>query len=99
MFEYGNLSKFNINELWLIMICLGGMFIGGLVAQITSAVLYSMNRIKLLVLISVFTYTIFTIIKIINFYFFGIIGIAITLSIYSIVELITQISIIKIKLK
>ncbi|CAK0772841.1 Virulence factor MviN [Gammaproteobacteria bacterium] len=88
---HGNVSVENAKELWWIMIWLSGVFIGGAMAQMSSSSFYASGDTKTLVKISIISYTIFVVCKIASFYYWGVIGLAITTSIYYIMNLSIQI--------
>jgi putative peptidoglycan lipid II flippase len=88
---HGNVSSSNINELWWIMICLGGMFVGGAVGIISSTSFYAAGNTSTPTRISMATYTVYIPCKVVAFYFWGVMGLAIATSIYYIVDLSVQI--------
>jgi peptidoglycan biosynthesis protein MviN/MurJ (putative lipid II flippase) len=96
---YGNVTNENISDLWLIMLCLSGMFVGGVMAQISSSLFYALNYFSTITKISVVTYTLYTVLKIVSFHFFGIYGLALSYSIYSLSDLFFQFIFLKNKLK
>ncbi len=88
---HGNVSTSNVVELWWIMIWLGGMFIGGAMGQICSTSFYACGDTITPTRISMFTFTAYIPGKLIVFYYWGIAGLAITTSIYYMVNLLLQI--------
>ncbi len=79
---HGNISADNVKELWWIMVCLGGMFVGGAVGQIASSTFYSIGDTTTPTRMSMLTYTVYIPCKALFFYFWGVAGLAIATSIY-----------------
>lgn len=92
---YGNVSANNVAELWWVMIWLGGMFIGGAMGQISSSSFYACGDTVTPTQISMITYTVYIPTKVAAFYFSGVMGLAITTSIYYITNLSLQIYILR----
>lgn len=92
---HGNVTVNNINEIWWIMIWLGGMFIGGTVGQITSSTFYSIGDTITPTRMSMFTYTLNIPIKVAAFYFGGMVGLTIAISIYYVTNLLLQIYLLR----
>ena len=88
---YGNFESKSVNQLWWIMIWLGGMLIGGSAGQIASSTFYSKGDTVTPTRISIITYTIYIPVKIVIFYFFGIFGLAIVTSVYYLANLLLQV--------
>ena len=88
---HGNVNAGNVRELWWIMIWLAGMFMGGLVGQICSSTFYACGDTLTPTRISIISYTAYIPVKVGAFYLFGVIGLAITTSIYYLVNLSLQI--------
>lgn len=88
---HGSVNTNNISKLWWIMLWLSGMFIGGMIGQITSSTFYSMGDTTTITRLSVFSYTAYIPCKAAAFYFWGIFGLAIITSIYFITNLSIQI--------
>jgi putative peptidoglycan lipid II flippase len=83
---HGELKSNNIHDLWWILVCLGGVFIGGSVGQIFSSAFYASGDTITPVKISSITFSIYIPCKVAMFYIFGIKGLAITTSIYYITD-------------
>ncbi len=79
---HGNVSAENVEELWWIMIWLGGVFVGGAVGQICATSFYASGDTITPMRMAVVPYTLFIPIKAIVFYFWGVIGLSIATSIY-----------------
>lgn len=86
-----NISADNVEELWWIMIWLGGMFVGGVAGQICSSSFYACGDTITPTRMSMLTYTAYIPSKVAAFYFLGVIGLAIATSIYYITNLSLQV--------
>ena len=84
---HGSVSNSNVDNLWWIMIWLGGMFFGGATGQISASSFYACGDTITPTRLSVFTFTVYIPGKIIAFYFLGIMGLAIVTSFYYLVNL------------
>jgi putative peptidoglycan lipid II flippase len=84
---HGNITASNITQLWWIMIWLSGMFIGGVMGQICSSSFYACGDTTTPTHISMMTYTVYIPTKIVAFYLWGVSGLAITTSIYYVINL------------
>jgi len=84
---HGNVSTRNVEELWWIMIWLGGMFVGGVAGQICASSFYACGDTITPTRMSMFTYTAYIPGKVAAFYFWGVMGLAIATSIYYITNL------------
>lgn len=78
----GNVSASHVYELWWILLWLGGMFIGGAVGQIASSSFYACGDTKTPTRMSMFSYTAYIPAKVAAFYYFGVMGLALTTSVY-----------------
>lgn len=79
---HGNVSASNVTELWWIMIWLSGVFIGGIIGQISSASFYALGDTKTPTRIGIYTYTFYIPGKLILFYFYGVLGLALMTSVF-----------------
>lgn len=87
---HGNVSVDNVVELWWIMIWLAGVFIGGLLGQISSSSFYALGDTSTPTTIGIYSYSFYIPIKLICFYYFGISGLAITTSVFLVINFILQ---------
>ena len=88
---HGNVSIENVNELWWIMIWLGGMFIGGVMGQICSSSFYACGDTITPTHMSMITYSVYIPSKVIAFYFLNVVGLAIATSIYYMANFLFQV--------
>jgi putative peptidoglycan lipid II flippase len=88
---HGSISAANVNELWWIMIWLGGMSVGGIMGQISSTSFYALGDTTTPTRLSIFTFTAYIPCKVAAFYFWGVMGLAIATSIYYMTNLSLQI--------
>jgi putative peptidoglycan lipid II flippase len=87
---HGAVTAENVRLLWLIMISLGGFFIGGTMGQITSKTFYAMGDTRTPTRLSVVLYTVYVPAKIAVFFAYGLMGLAVMVSVYTIVSLALQ---------
>lgn len=78
----GNVTESDVYDLWWILIWLGGMFVCGVAGQISSAAFYARGDTQTLVRASVISYTAYVPAKVLAFHFWGVMGLALTTSIY-----------------
>ena len=79
---HGGVSEHNIAQLQSILICLGGVFIGGALGQILSSAFYAMADTVTPTKIGAVVFTLGIALKITGFFLMGILGIAIGSSLY-----------------
>ncbi len=87
---HGGITPGNLHSLWLIMIALTGTFVGGALAQVTAGAFYATGNTKTPTKLSVVVYSFFIPLKIAAFFKYGILGLAITMSAYSLTNLVVQ---------
>ncbi len=87
---HGNVTPENIEQLWWIMIWLGGLLIGGNVGEISSSTFYSCGDTATPTRMSIVTYTAYIPSKVAAFYAFGTFGLAIATSLYYLTNLSLQ---------
>ncbi len=87
LLSYGNFNTGNVEQLWLILIYLSGMFFGGIVGQVATSAFYATGDTVTITLMATFTYTVYLPIKITAFYIWGISGLAASTSIYLIINM------------
>ncbi|MGZ8186000.1 MAG: lipid II flippase MurJ [Methylobacter sp.] len=87
---HGNLSAGNVKELWWIMIWLGGVFVGGVVGQISSSSFYAIGDTSTPTRLGIYSYTVYIPVKLALFYYFGILGLAVTTSTFFILNFFLQ---------
>lgn len=79
---HGGVTRGNVLLLWSLMVALGGTFLGGAVGQVTSIVFYSAGDTRTPTRLGIITYTIYVPLKILAFLKFGLIGLAVSSSIF-----------------
>lgn len=94
---HGNVSANNVAQLWWIMIWLGGVFGGGAMAQISSSSFYALGDTSTPTRLGIYSYTLYIPIKIALFYYFGVMGLALSTSMFFVVNLYLQNHLLKIK--
>ncbi len=91
IFESRDMSEEQLSLLWWIMICLVGIFIGGAGGQITTAAFYTRGDTRTPMKLGMWVYTIYVPIKILVFFRYGLIGLAISTSLYFAVNFLLQV--------
>ena len=87
---HGNVSANNVETLWWIMLCLGGMFIGGAMGQISSSSFYASGDTKTPTRIGIYSYTFYVPAKFAMFYYFGVLGLALVTSMFFAINFFLQ---------
>ena len=80
----------NLHTLWLTMIALGGMLVGGALVQANTGAFYGMGNTRTPMKASTLLYTLYIPLKILAFFKFGLIGLAATMSTFWVVNSVTQ---------
>ena len=86
VFGNGVLETKAIDDLWLLMISLGMVWIFGLTGQIISSAFYAMADTITPTRIGVAGFTLGIALKVVGFYFYGVIGIAIATGVYTLIN-------------
>jgi putative peptidoglycan lipid II flippase len=86
LLDYGKINPDNVKELWWIMIYLAGVFMGGALGQVFSSAFYAIGDTATPTRMSLITYTIYIPGKISAFYYFGVTGLALSTSVYYVVN-------------
>jgi putative peptidoglycan lipid II flippase len=84
-----------VRTLWLIMLALLGILASGTVGQITSVAFYAMGDTKTPTRLSILTFLIYVPLKVIIFLRYGLIGLAVTTSIYFVTNFVLQLFILE----
>lgn len=87
---HGNVSADNVKTLWWIMIWLGGMFVGGAMGQISSSSFYASGDTSTPTRIGIYSYTFYIPAKLVLFYYSGVMGLALTTSVFLLTNLFLQ---------
>jgi putative peptidoglycan lipid II flippase len=87
----GGVTLGNVHLLWWILVALVGFFVCGASGQITSTTFYAMGDTRTPTRLSIWTYSIYIPVKVIVFLHYGLIGLALTTSVYIAVNLLLQI--------
>lgn len=91
IFSWSDMSEEHASLLWWIMICLVGIFIGGAGAQLTTAAFYTRGDTRTPTKLGVWSYTLYVPIKILVFWKYGIIGLAVSTTLYFAANFLLQI--------
>ena len=87
---HGNVSAGNVIDLWWIMLWLGGVFVGGVMGQISSSSFYASGDTTTPTRIGIYSYTFYIPAKFILFYYYGVMGLAVITSIFVLVNFLLQ---------
>ncbi|HEX8685357.1 MAG TPA: lipid II flippase MurJ, partial [Pyrinomonadaceae bacterium] len=80
----------NVHALWLVMLALAGAFAGGVSGQVASGAFYAMGDTKTPTKVSAFIYTLYLPLKIAVFLGYGLLGLAVTMSAYFLLNFLAQ---------
>lgn len=92
---YGSLHADKVQELWWIMIWLGGVFVGGAMGQICASSFYACGDTITPTRMSVVTYTVYVPCKVVFFYLWGVKGLALITSIYYMSNFLLQVYLLR----
>jgi putative peptidoglycan lipid II flippase len=87
---HGAVTEANVRTLWLIMLGLGGMFVGGAMGAITTSSFYARGDTRLPTRLGMITYTIYIPIKVIAYSLGGVLALAISVSAFYLINLVLQ---------
>jgi putative peptidoglycan lipid II flippase len=90
VFSSKKFTDSNIHTLWLIMIGLGGYWIGGLLGNLTSNTFYAKGNTVTPTIIGVVLFTVYLPMKFILFTKYGVDGLVLTISIYYLISVVLQ---------
>lgn len=83
-------SSADLNLLWQVLVALGGVLVAGWIGVLTTTALHAAGDTRRPMWLSVATYTLYTPIKFLAFSQFGLLGLAVTSSLYYLVNLAGQ---------
>jgi peptidoglycan biosynthesis protein MviN/MurJ (putative lipid II flippase) len=83
---YGKFGAEQINMLWQLMVVLGGMLVAGVVGQLASNCLYALGKTSVVVRLAMVNFFICAAIKVVAFNAVGIVGIAIGIVAYQVLN-------------
>jgi peptidoglycan biosynthesis protein MviN/MurJ (putative lipid II flippase) len=95
LFGHKHFDAQNISILWCLLIALGGLWVGGGMGSITSSAYYAKGDTRTPTKIGIWTYTAYVPLKILAFYLFKLGGLAVSISIFSVVNFILQMYFLK----
>jgi putative peptidoglycan lipid II flippase len=87
---HGAVTEANVRTLWLLMLGLGGMFMGGALGSVTTSSFYARGDTRLPTRLGMITYTIYIPIKIIAYSLGGVLALAISVSAFYLINLLLQ---------
>jgi peptidoglycan biosynthesis protein MviN/MurJ (putative lipid II flippase) len=95
MIGHGGITEQNVHSLWLIMIALLGVLVGGTVGQVTAVAFYAMGDTRTPTNLFIVTFTIYVPIKVITFLYYGLMGLAIATSVHLVLNFLLQLAILE----
>jgi peptidoglycan biosynthesis protein MviN/MurJ (putative lipid II flippase) len=87
---HGGITPDNVRALWLIMMALAGTLVGGALGQVTAGAYYAAGNTRTPTKISTILYSFFIPLKIASFFRYGMLGLAVTMSAYSLTNFLVQ---------
>jgi putative peptidoglycan lipid II flippase len=87
---HGAVTEANVRTLWLIMLGLCGMFVGGAMGSVTTSSFYARGDTRFPTRLGMITYTIYIPIKIMAYSLGGVLALAISVSAFYLVNLLLQ---------
>jgi len=88
--EYANAMLDSVSRVWWLLLCLGGMFLGGTLGQLTTGCFYAIGDTRSPTKLGVLTYTVYLPGKILAFQWYGTTGLALSASLFLITNLTLQ---------
>ncbi|PYS75533.1 MAG: virulence factor MviN [Acidobacteria bacterium] len=95
MIGHGGITAENVHMLWLIMIALSGVLIGGAAGQVISGAFYAIGDTRTPTMLFIGTFTVYVPIKILVFLRYGIIGLAVITSVHLAVNFLLQLLVLE----
>ena len=86
----GAVDQATIHDFFGLIVCLSGMFLCGSIGTVTSASYYAIGDTKTPTKIGIITYTVYIPLKILAFVNFGVYGLALSISLFYLVNLVLQ---------
>lgn len=86
----GNFTQENVQSLWLVMVAMAGVCVGGFMGQITLNSLHAMGDTRTPTQLGILTYTVYLPIKIAAFLLAGVLGLALAASAFFLVNMMGQ---------
>jgi putative peptidoglycan lipid II flippase len=90
IFSFKKFNTGDVHKLWWLLVLLAGYLIGGLIGSVTSGAFYAKGDTVTPTKIGTVLFTIYVPVKIFCYFKFGIIGLAISISVYFVVSFLVQ---------
>jgi putative peptidoglycan lipid II flippase len=94
---YGSVTAANVRSLWLVMMALGGLLIGGALGRMTSLAFYAKGDTRTPTRLGIWAYTLYVPIKIFAFLRFGLMGVAASISLFNLANFILQLILLELR--
>ena len=95
MIGHGGITAQNVHSLWLIMIALLGVLVGGTVGQVTAVAFYAMGDTRTPTNLFIGTFTIYVPIKVLTFLHYGLMGLAVATSVHLMINFLLQLVVLE----
>jgi peptidoglycan biosynthesis protein MviN/MurJ (putative lipid II flippase) len=95
MIGHGGITGKNVHQLWLILVALSGVLIGGTSGQVISSAFYAIGDTRTPTMLFIVTYTIYIPIKIVVFLKYGMLGLAAVTSVHLSVNFLLQLVVLE----
>lgn len=92
---HGGVTRDNVHSLWLIMVALVGLLIGGGMGQISATTFYAKGDTRTPTRLGIWTYSVCIPVKVLLFLRYGLIGLAVSTSIFVLANLALQVVILE----
>lgn len=91
----GRFTSDQVSQLWWLLIALGGMWVGGSVGSVSSAAYYAKGDMYTPTRLSVATFTIYIPLKIGAFFAFGLVGLAVSITLFYLANAGLQVALLR----
>jgi len=98
MIGHGGITGKNVHQLWLILVALSGVLIGGTSGQVVSSAFYAIGDTRTPTMLFIITYTIYIPIKIVVFLKYGLLGLAAVTSVHLSLNFLLQLVVLELRL-
>jgi len=92
---HGGITASNVHSLWLIMVALLGVLVGGSMGLVVSTAFYAMGDTRTPTNLFIITFTIYIPLKVLPFLHYGLIGLAVATSVHLIVNFLVQLGVLE----
>lgn len=87
---HGQLERGHINDLWWMLLWLLGTFVGGALGQLSSSAFFALGDTRTPARFGIYSYTVYIPIKLLAFHYFGAAGLALSASLFVVINFAYQ---------